>query len=110
MSVITPLKNWMRAASANEQKLLAELCGTSRGYLYQVAGNFRQASSELAVAIERETKTMHRASKGRLPIVYRTDLSATCRACEFAQKCLGTEVAVRGSFDPVTVADLKEGA
>lgn len=37
---------------------------------------------------------MARASKGRLPIVYRTDIVPACRACEFAQKCLGERAVV----------------
>lgn len=88
------MRAWMAAATTKEQKELAERCGTSRQYLYQLAGGFRQASAELGAAIERETKAMHLTSKGRLPIVYRTDLVPACRACEFAQRCLGERAVI----------------
>ncbi len=88
------MRNWMAAATVDEQMLLAKRVGTSRGHLYQLAGGHRNASAESAQAIERETKAMARASKGRLPVVYRTDLSAACRSCDFAQRCLGERAVV----------------
>lgn len=94
MNTITPLKAWMSSATVDEQDTLASRANTSRGYLYQLAGGHRQASADLGAAIERETKVMARASKGRLPIVYRTDIVPACRACEFAQKCLGERAVV----------------
>lgn len=104
-------KQWMRAATPEEQALLAANIGTSREYLYQIAGGFKQCSATRGSAIERETGKMHRASKGRLPRIYRTDLVEACRACEFAQKCLGA-AAVRADFPIVTaemVADSEGG-
>jgi len=62
--------------------------------LYQLAGGHRNASAERAQAIERETKLMAKASKGRLPVIYRTDLCEACRSCDFAAKCLGDRVVV----------------
>lgn len=94
MKTISIVKQWMSLATVEEQQLLAERAGTSRGYLYQLAGGHRQASAELGAAIERETKVMARASKGRLPVVYRTDIVSACRACDFAQKCLGERAVV----------------
>lgn len=94
MDTITPLKAWMSSATVDEQSTLAKRAGTSRGYLYQLAGGHRQASADLGAVIERETRVMHRASKGRLPIVYRTDIVPACRACEFAQRCLGERAVV----------------
>ena len=44
---------------------------------------------------------MAKKSKGRLPIVYRTDLVPACANCEFARKCLGP-IAERASFEVVT--------
>ena len=108
MTTITPIKIWMAAATPDEQELLAQRVGTTRAMLYQYSGGHRSASAERAIAIERETKAMHRASKGRLPIVYRTDLSAACRSCEFAARCLGEAVVVRSEFPIVTEADLTE--
>ena len=108
MKTISIVKQWMSLATPEEQQLLAERAGTSRGYLYQLAGGHRQASAELGAAIERETKVMARASKGRLPAVYRTDIVSACRACEFAQKCLG-ERAVVSEFPIVSPAQMEMG-
>lgn len=104
-TTMNTLKLWMRAATPDEQALLAERAGTSRQYLYQLSGEFRVCSADLGSALERETKAMARASKGRLPIVYRTDLVPACRACEYAQRCLGPR-AVASEFPIVTEAAL----
>lgn len=88
MKTITAMKAWMAAATSSEQELLAERVGTTKGMLYQYAGGHRTASAERAGAIERATAEMHKASKGRLPRIYRTDLSEACLTCEYAQKCL----------------------
>lgn len=85
------MKVWMAAASTEEQVAMATMAGTTRGMLYQYAGGFRKCSSERAASIERATQSMHKTSKGRLPVIYRTDLSEACKACHFAQKCLGTK-------------------
>lgn len=85
----SPLHIWMALASADEQQLLAERVGTSRATLYQYASGHRQCSAERAGEIERVTGEMARASKGRLPRLYRTDLSPACAECEYAHKCLG---------------------
>ena len=84
----------MSAATVEEQETLATRVGTTRGMLYQYAGGHRTASAERAGAIERATAEMHRASKGRLPKVYRTDLAEACLTCEYAQKCLGAKAVV----------------
>lgn len=87
-----PLKVWMENAIVAEQITLATTVGSSRGYLYQLAGGFRNASAELAAKIEAATMQMAKGSKGRLPIVYRTDLSSACAQCQFARKCLGSKI------------------
>lgn len=94
MKTITPMKAWMAAATTEEQETLAERVGTTRGMLYQYAGGHRTASAERAGAIERATAEMHKASKGRLPKVYRTDLAEACLSCEYAQRCLGQKAVV----------------
>lgn len=94
MKTITSMKAWMAAATVDEQELLAERVGTTRGMLYQYAGGHRTASAERAGAIERATAEMHKASKGRLPKIYRTDLSEACLQCEYAQKCLKGQAVV----------------
>jgi DNA-binding transcriptional regulator YdaS (Cro superfamily) len=106
MSTMSVFKHWMRAATPEEQDILAKRAGTTRAYLYHISSEIRQASPELASAIERATAAMHTESKGRLPKIYRTDLSKACAACDFAQKCLGA-AAVRAEF-PI-VSDDSEG-
>ena len=105
------MKAWMRAATTAEQKTLAERAGTSVQYLHHLAAgedaNYRREPKvQLAAAIERETRAMARASKGRLPVVLRTDLNAGCRACDFARRCLGESAVVAGHFPIVTGASL----
>ena len=94
MKTITPMKAWMSAATVDEQETLAARVGTTRGMLYQYAGGHRTASADRAGAIERATAEMHKASKGRLPRVYRTDLAEACLQCEYARKCLGSQAVV----------------
>jgi NAD-dependent dihydropyrimidine dehydrogenase PreA subunit len=106
VKTITPMRQWMAAATVEEQELLAQRVGTSRGVLYQLASGHRSASAGRAQAIERETRRMARASKGRLPVVYRTDLCEACRSCDFAHRCLG-EKAVASEF-PIADARLLE--
>lgn len=102
-ATITPLKAWLRAATPSEHETLAARAGTSRQYLFHLAAGDdkaykREPSAALAAAIERETKVMAKASKGRLPIVWRTDVNSTCRQCEFAAKCLGDAIVTAGEF------------
>lgn len=112
MNTITPMKAWLLAATTDERGLLAQRVGTSAQYLSHLAVNEdraykREPKATLAAAIERETKAMAKASKGRLPVVYRTDLNATCRGCEFARRCLGDEVVVRSEFPVVSARQLE---
>lgn len=109
MTKLTQMRIWMRAATPDEQKLLAREAGTSRQYLYHLAAHDdskykREPSPAMAGAIERATQAMHKESNGRLPVIYRTDLSTACRNCEFAQKCLGP-IAQRADFPLVTKGD-----
>ena len=79
----------MMAATPQEQQDLAEMIGTSRAMLYHYAGGFREVSALRGGQIETATRAMAKASKGRLPIVYRTDVVEACRGCEYARRCLG---------------------
>lgn len=102
---MNPMKHWMRAATAQQQADLAQRAGTSRQYLYHLAGGFRDASPELAARIERAALAMRRERGGRgLPELYRTDLNTACRDCEYAQRCLKGR-AVVSEFDYVDVAE-----
>lgn len=105
---MTSMKLWMQAASVEQQFDLAKRAGTSRNYLYHLAGNFRDASAELAQRIERASLDMHKETRGRLPRVYRTDLNAACRGCDFALKCLGPK-AVASEFEFVQTDDTEGG-
>ncbi len=107
-TIMTPVKAWMQSADRGQQEQLAKRAGTTRAYLYHLAGGFRDASPELAIAIERVSADMHRESRGRLPRLYRTDMAPACRACDFAQRCLGA-VAVRSAFGYVDADGGAEG-
>jgi hypothetical protein len=107
MKTITPMKAFMLCATKDEQEILAGKAGTTVGNLYQLSGGHRQASAEMAGRIEAVTIEMHRASKGRLPKILRTDLVEACRQCPYAQKALGSR-AVTSEF-PILAADF-EGA
>jgi hypothetical protein len=106
MKTITSMKAWMLAATTEEQEALAERINTTRATLYQYASGHRTASAERAGVIERITADMHKASKGRLPRIYRTDLSDACLRCEYAQKCLKGRAIV--SEFPIVSADKTE--
>ena len=106
MKPLTRLKIWMAAATPDEQELLAVRVGTSRGMLYQYSNGNREVSAARAGQIEAATKAMSRASKGRLPALYRTDLTQACRDCEYARKCLGP-IAVASEFPIVSRESLE---
>jgi len=91
MYFMKAVKVWMSTATVAEQEALAKEVGSSRGYLYQLAGGFRNASADLAAKIESATLQMAKKSKGRLPVVFRTDLSTACSQCHFARKCIGAK-------------------
>lgn len=86
------MKDWMEAATAEEQKALALQAGTSRRYLYRLAEGVRVASADLAGSIEQAAEPMRKVSKGRLPRLLRTDLCPACSVCPFAKKCLNGKV------------------
>lgn len=103
MSTITPLKQWLRAAQPADLAALAKAVGTSELYIRHLSADeskryHREAKPALAAAIERETLAMSKASGGRLPVVYRTDLNGTCRQCAFARKCLGEDTTIASEF------------
>lgn len=84
----TPLKNWMTLATVAEQVQLAEMLNSSRATLYQYSNQERGVSSGRAIDFEKATTKMFKITKGRLPVVLRTELSEACSRCEFAKKCL----------------------
>lgn len=113
MTTITQLKAWLNAATPAERETLAKLVNTSVQYLSHVAVNEdkayrREPKIPLAAGIERETAAMARVSKGRLPVVLRTDLVEGCRACPYARKALG-ERALQSEFAIVVGVTDSEG-
>lgn len=50
------LKQYIAPMSLEQRQAFAKRCGTSAGYLIQLAGRHRKPSPTLAVTIERETK------------------------------------------------------
>lgn len=106
MQTIHPLKAFMAAATVEEQQLLAERAGTTRGQLYQLSGEHRQPSADLAGRIEAAACAMARVSKGRLPEVLRVDLCEACRSCPHAAKSLGAR-AVIAEFPIVNTKQLE---
>lgn len=97
---VTPLKRWMLAATPQEQEALATRAGTSRDYLFHhVAEGRREARPELAAAVEKAAAALHKATKGRLPRLYRTDMAPACAACPYARECLGSRNAAKGNRD-----------
>jgi hypothetical protein len=95
------LRTWLRAATVEERQELADAAASgSINSLEQYAGGHRQCSAEKAIAIEQAAAPITKRSKGRLPRVLRTDLSAACRGCEFARRCLG-QAADASDFEPL---------
>lgn len=97
MATMTMLKTWMLAATPEEQETLAQAAATSRKHLYQVSNAERAFSPAKAALVEKAATDLHRATAGRLPLLYRTDLAEACAQCEFAKKCLGA-AALRSEF------------
>lgn len=88
MKPIPALKNWLSLATPAEQETLADAISTSHAMLRFYANGNRVASAARAGQIEEATTIMAKRSKGRLPVVLRTDLSPACRGCPYAQRCL----------------------
>jgi hypothetical protein len=106
---MTPLKQWMKIASPDEQKRLAVQAKTSRAYLYILCAddekNYRRSPGlDLAARIEETTKVMNEETNGRLPVVYRTDLVPGCASCPYAMKC-APDLARRADFPILQVRE-----
>lgn len=70
------LQEWMRLANPVHRERLAEMSGTSEGYLYGLAGLHRKGiGAKLAVRIQRATETLNEETDGYLPIVTVEDLA-----------------------------------
>ena len=68
------LNEFLREASKRERAQVAEACGTSVPYLYQLAGGHRRASPQMAILLEAATREVGRGTGGRLQAVPRESL------------------------------------
>jgi hypothetical protein len=68
------LKQFLRIATKRERAEVAEDCRTTVAYLYQIAGEHRHASPQMAIRIERFTRHVAHHSGGRLEAVPRETL------------------------------------
>ena len=78
----TPLLEVLRQCTVEEQHRLAELAGTKRNYLYQLATCKRNASKlDTAFALVRAVNDLHVTSLGRVPKISLEELATMCRDC-----------------------------
>lgn len=68
------LDDFNRACTKRERAWVADACGTTEGYLYQLGGGHRKASPALAIRIEAATRMIARGTGGRLGVVPRASL------------------------------------
>lgn len=108
MAVMTLLKVWMRRATPEQQKALADKAGTTRATLYQVSNADRGVSPGRAHRIADATAELAKGDPD-LPRLYATDLSSDCSACQYARKCLGS-LATRGEFEYLDPEDTEGGS
>lgn len=92
------LRQWIAQLAAagvsHRLVMLAKQARTTREYLYHVAAGpsakrYREPSPDLAARVEKASADLHRVY-GHPPLL-RTDLSSVCRACPYAQRCLGSD-------------------
>mgnify|MGYP001826856306 FL=1 len=68
------LRTFLRHATKRERVQLATDCNSSVAYLYQMAGQHRHASPQMATRIEQVSRQMAVQSGGRLELVPRETL------------------------------------
>lgn len=68
------LRTLLQNATKGEREELAVVCNHSVGYLYQIAGEHRRASPQMATRIEQVTRQVAARSSGRLELVPRESL------------------------------------
>lgn len=75
----TCLRVLLQTCTPTERDRLADLAGTTVGYLHQLAGCHRGVPrADLAVRIEDASTRMHVESDGRLPVVTARDIATMC--------------------------------
>jgi len=65
------LRTFLKHATKSERVHLATVCNGSVAYLYQLAGQHRHASPQMATRIEQVSRKMAAKSRGRLVIIPR---------------------------------------
>jgi hypothetical protein len=68
------LRNFLKHATKRERVQLASVCNNSVAYLYQIAGQHRHASPQMATRIEQVSRQVAAQSEGRLELVPRESL------------------------------------
>ena len=68
------LRNFLKHATKRERVQLASVCNNSVAYLYQIAGQHRNASPHMATRIEQISRQVAAQSEGRLELVPRESL------------------------------------
>ena len=72
----TKLRAWMHLATPEERQTLAEMGGTTLGYLLQVAGGWRiNPKLGLALKLHFATRLLHHRSGKRLPVIELTEFA-----------------------------------
>lgn len=72
----TPLLRLLQLMNDAEREQLAQMCFTSRGYLYHLAtGERKRPAVQMAFAIEDATTEINALTRGRLPIVTAREIS-----------------------------------
>ena len=72
----TKLQAWLRVANPSQRERLAELAGTSEGYLYGLAGLHRKETAPPPpLRISEPSRELHEAVGGSLPIITWQDLA-----------------------------------
>jgi hypothetical protein len=74
MFVRMKLTTFLRHATKRERTQLAMVCNDSVAYLYQIAGQHRHASPQMAMRIEQVSRQVAVQSGGRLELVPRESL------------------------------------
>ena len=85
--MLKKLKVWMEESNGDEKKLLAKSAGVGLVTLYQIAAGKRRASAAIAAKVSVASVKMAVKSKGRLPVLLRSDISPVCAACPYSPKC-----------------------
>lgn len=80
----TALMGLLRTCTDEEREWLASEAGTTKNYLYSLAGCHRgQPKLGLGLAIAEASKRLHRTTAGRTPIVSAEELATMCDVAGF---------------------------